>query len=263
VIFDSLDSSFESFEAVSVDPLSEMARLRVRQAIDSGEEGSFEQAVESILCKNFDDHPARWKETTQQVMRGVVESVKHDADAEDRIRLASETAVLAVARRWGNVVSAGKASVLASREAAGLHGLDSLRAAQNAGLGAIEGVMRVGPVAYPVLRKELGPIVEGFEAFVKDRPSLRSASFEAAMSMESREGWLAPPLSAGAVEKDSQEAPPIEIPRANPSTSEPDSAPDTPAYPCEIAPTAPPAGWFKRLTARLSKIFSFGRSGGA
>lgn len=143
------------------DPLAELARIRVRKAAE--DPGSFEGAVQEVLHRSLEENPTSWSESTRKVMQGVVEGVKDQKDAQAKIRQASETAVLTVARCWGNVVSAGKATVLATREAASRNGMDSEAAARQASLGAMEGVRRVGPVAYPLLRRELRPMVEDFD----------------------------------------------------------------------------------------------------
>ena len=252
MIYDSLDSLDSSFESRETDPLPEIARIRVKQALDSGESGSFESAVDDLLCKNFDSHPARWRETTQQVMRGIIECLKDDEDAESKIRIASETTILAVARRWGNVVSAGKATVIASREAASKHGLNSVKAAQQAGLGAIEGVMRVGPVAYPVLRKELGPMVEDFEEFVKEQPNMRAMT-PSQEGIAPQAGWLSPDPAPVVVEK--------------PALVEPINIVEAP-LPKREAPIAAPApdkkvekkGWVRKVTDFFKGMFSSRRA---
>lgn len=142
--------------------LTETTRLRASQAFESHEPGQLDGTVDELLHSSFETG-ADWSEVTQQVMRGVVESISDPTDADWAIRRASHRAVLAVAKRWGNIVLAGKATVVASREAASRSGLDGVRAAQQAGLGAIEGVLQVGPVAYPVLQREISPIVEDLQ----------------------------------------------------------------------------------------------------
>ena len=144
------------------DPLAEMARIRVVHAL-SQQDGSLEGTVEELLDQSLAENPTGWSEATRNVMRGVVEGLSDREDANQRIRSASETAVLAVAKRWGNIVSAGKATVTATREAAGRTGIDSTLAAQQASLGAMEGALQAGPIVYPLLQQELSPIVEDFE----------------------------------------------------------------------------------------------------
>lgn len=136
--------------------------LRARKVFESQEPQELGQAVEELFQKNLDER-RDWSDLTRKVMRGIVENLSEREDSDWAIRCASQRAVLAVARRWGNIVLAGKASVLGTREAACNSGLDSVRAAQQAGLGAIEGVLQVGPVAYGVLQREITPIVEDFE----------------------------------------------------------------------------------------------------
>ena len=146
------------------DALSVMTRLRASQAFESNEPAELDGAVEELIDKNLDHEKPDWSEVTRKVMRGVVESIADQDDADWAIRRASHRAVLAVARRWGNIVMAGKATVVATQEAACKAGFDSVKAAQQAGLGAIEGVLQVGPVAYPVLQREINPIVKIFRA---------------------------------------------------------------------------------------------------
>ena len=154
------------------DALSVMTRLRATQAFESNEPTELDGAVEELIDKNIDQEKPDWSEVTRKVMRGVVESIADQEDADWAIRRASHRAVLAVARRWGNIVMAGKATVVATQEAASKAGFDSVRAVQQAGLGAIEGVLQVGPVAYPVLQREITPIVEDFnEVLAEERRS--------------------------------------------------------------------------------------------
>lgn len=154
------------------DALSVMTRLRATQAFESNEPAQLDGAVEELIDKNLDGEKPDWSEVTRKVMRGVVESIADQEDADWAIRRASHRAVLAVAKRWGNIVMAGKATVVATQEAASRAGFDSVRAAQQAGLGAIEGVLQVGPVAYPVLQRMITPIVEDFqEVLAEERRS--------------------------------------------------------------------------------------------
>lgn len=154
------------------DALSVMTRLRATQAFESNEPDQLDGAVEELIDKNLNQEKPDWSEVTRKVMRGVVESIADQEDADWAIRRASHRAVLAVAKRWGNIVMAGKATVVATQEAASKAGFDSVRAVQQAGLGAIEGVLQVGPVAYPVLQREITPIVEDFqEVLAEERRS--------------------------------------------------------------------------------------------
>lgn len=143
-------------------------RLRAHEAFQSQEPGELDGAVEELIEKNLDPENHDWSEVTRRVMRGVVESIHDPVDADWAIRRASQKAVLAVARRWGNVVLAGKATVSATQEAACKNGLDIVRAAQQAGLGAIDGIRQVGPVAYPVLQQELTPMVQDFQEVLEE-----------------------------------------------------------------------------------------------
>lgn len=145
------------------DALSVMTRLRAAQAFESQEPTELDGAVEELIDRNLDPEKNDWSEVTRKVMRGVVESISDQEDADWAIRRASHRAVLAVAKRWGNIVMAGKATVVATQEAAGSAGLDSVKAAKQASLGAIEGVLQVGPVAYPVLQRELTPMVSDID----------------------------------------------------------------------------------------------------
>jgi hypothetical protein len=150
------------------DALSVMTRLRATQAFESNEPAQLDGAVEELIDRNLDQEKPDWSEVTRKVMRGVVESIADQEDADWAIRRASHRAVLAVAKRWGNIVMAGKATVVATQEAASRAGFDSVRAVQQAGLGAIEGVLQVGPVAYPVLQREITPIVEDFQELLAE-----------------------------------------------------------------------------------------------
>jgi len=150
------------------DALSVMTRLRATQAFESNEPSELDGAVDELIDRNLDAEKPDWSEVTRKVMRGVVESIADQEDADWAIRRASHRAVLAVAKRWGNIVMAGKATVVATQEAACRAGFDTIRAVQQAGLGAIEGVLQVGPVAYPVLQREITPIVEDFQALLAE-----------------------------------------------------------------------------------------------
>ena len=157
-------NAFSSNKSELADPLAELARIRVAHVI-SQKEGiaTLESTVEELLEQSLAENPTGWSEATRNVMRGVVEGLSGQEDANQQIRAASEIAVLAVARRWGNIVSAGKATVTATREACGKTGLNSTLAAQQASLGAMEGALQAGPICYPILQQELSPIVENFE----------------------------------------------------------------------------------------------------
>lgn len=166
----SINSSDPSFrpDAESDDEMAQMTRRRASQAFESNEPSELDGAVEELIERNLDPETKDWSEVTRKVMRGIVESINDQDDADWAIRRASHRAVLAVARRWGNVVLAGKATVSATREAAFKNGLDGVRAAQQAGLGAIDGVRQVGPVAGPVLQRELTPMVQDFEEMLDE-----------------------------------------------------------------------------------------------
>lgn len=150
------------------DEMAQMTRRRASQAFESNEPSELDGAVEELIERNLNQETKDWSEVTRKVMRGIVESISDQEDADWAIRRASHRAVLAVARRWGNVVLAGKATVSATREAAYKNGLDGVRAAQQAGLGAIDGVRQVGPVAGPVLQRELTPMVQDFEEMLDE-----------------------------------------------------------------------------------------------
>lgn len=152
----------------SHDPVAEMARIRVSHALTGPDaQANVEQTIRDLMQESLNENPTAWSEATHQVMRGVMEALKNEENSTEKIRNAAETAVLEVARRWGNVVSAGKASVAAAREVAGASGLDSTLLSQQAGLGAMEGALQAGPICYPVLQQELTPMVEDFSNVMK------------------------------------------------------------------------------------------------
>ncbi len=152
----------------SHDPVAEMARIRVSHALTGPDsQANVEQTIRDLMHESLNENPTAWSEATHQVMRGVVEALKNEENSTEKIRNAAETAVLEVARRWGNVVSAGKASVAAAREVAGASGLDCTLLSQQAGLGAMEGALQAGPICYPVLQQELTPMVEDFTNVMK------------------------------------------------------------------------------------------------
>lgn len=102
-------------------------------------------------------------EVLQVTQEAFAEIVAELGDDRERINRASEAVVLCVARRWGNIVQAGKASVLASRESAERIGLSPEQAIELATKGAARGVRQVGPVAFSQLRHELVNLVENFD----------------------------------------------------------------------------------------------------
>ena len=79
------------------DALSVMTRLRASQAFESNEPTELDGAVEELIDKNLDQEKPDWSEVTRKVMRGVVESIADQDDADWAIRRASHRAVLAVA----------------------------------------------------------------------------------------------------------------------------------------------------------------------
>lgn len=97
---------------------------------------------------------------------------------QERVRLISEAVVMHVARRWGNIVQAGKASVLASRDSAEYLGMTPARAAEQAALGAASGVRLVGPVAFAQLRNELQSLVQNFDELTAFKAQPRSIEWD-------------------------------------------------------------------------------------
>lgn len=244
------------------DSLSVMTRLRAAQAFESNEPAQLDGAVDELIDRNLDrDHPD-WSAVTHKVMRGVVASISEQDEADWAIRRASHRAVLAVAKRWGNIVMAGKATVVASQEAASVNGLDSVRAAQQAGLGAIEGVLQVGPVAYPILQREISPIVEDFaEVLNEERRSgewmLRSLE-RTSIALPVLEREEEPQASNLDLCEDDYriDEPPAEEPVPQPVQV---LVPDYEDYQEELPPTpdqaAPKPGLFKRLVNWFQGLF--------
>lgn len=147
-----------------LDPLAEITRIRVSHALTNPDSAdNVEQTIWAMMEESLEDNPTGWSEITRSVMRGVVEALKNEKDPTGKIRTAAETAVLAVAKRWGNVVLAGKASVEATRDALGAADMDVTAATQQASLGAMEGALQAGPVCYPVLEDALKPMVTDFQ----------------------------------------------------------------------------------------------------
>ncbi len=126
---------------------------------------SLELTVEDILNASL-DRGEDAVETTRKIMASVVEGLSHQKDGELKIRALSETAVLAVARRWGNVVQAGKATVEAAQHTAQRVGMNHRKATEEATIGAADGVRRVGPVVFPKFRDEVSNLVEDFDQVI-------------------------------------------------------------------------------------------------
>ncbi len=127
---------------------------------------SLEITVEDILNKSLDRGDDVQK-VTRKVVSSVIEGLSKQQDPEKRLRSVSEAAVLTVARRWGNVVHAGKASVEATCETAERAGLNLRAATEQATIGAVTGVKQVGPVAYPHLKRELAEFVEDLDELLE------------------------------------------------------------------------------------------------
>ncbi|MCA9794392.1 MAG: hypothetical protein KC910_21440 [Candidatus Eremiobacteraeota bacterium] len=126
---------------------------------------SLELTVEDILNASL-DRGESVSDVTKRVITSVVEGLSHQKDGELKIRAASEMAVLTVARRWGNVIQAGKASVEATAVTAQKVGMNHKRATEQATIGAADGVMRVGPIAYPHLKRELAELVDDVDEVI-------------------------------------------------------------------------------------------------
>ena len=247
------------------DALSVMTRLRATQAFESNEPTELDGAVEELIDKNLDHEKPDWSEVTRKVMRGVVESIADQDDADWAIRRASHRAVLAVARRWGNIVMAGKATVVATQEAACKAGFDSVRAAQQAGLGAMEGVLQVGPIACPVLQREINPIVKDFQGVIdEDRRSgewmLRSLE-RSSISLPSMPAEEEPSLSLDLAAEDyAVVAEPVLVPVAPPPAEdyEAELGPPPDFFKAVAATTATPApklGLVQRVVRWFSGLF--------
>lgn len=112
---------------------------------------------------------------TREVFLQLAQELEGD---QERVRLISEAVVMHVARRWGNIVQAGKASVLASRDSAEYLGLTPARAAEQAALGAASGVRLVGPVAFAQLRNELQSLVQNFDELTAFKAPPRSIEWD-------------------------------------------------------------------------------------
>ena len=215
------------------EPLAGMTRLRASRVFDSQEPSELDGAVEQLYRENLvaEGDTQDWSGLTHRVMRGVVENLSDREDSDWAIRRASQGAVLAVAKRWGNIVLAGKASVAATREAACRFGLDSARAAQQAGLGAIDGALQVGPVAYPVLQREIAPMVEDFQEVLDEQR--RASSREWILAPSDRPLLTAPATRAEGTPAVRIEATPAHRAEATPAHR----AEATPAHRAEAAPS--------------------------
>lgn len=124
-----------------------------------------DRQVETLVARLLEPRlaslpPQEVLKVTREVFAQIVAEL---GDDQERIHKASEAVVMCVARRWGNIVQAGKASVLASRDSAEAVGLTPALAAELATQGAARGVRRVGPVAFSQLRNELCNLVENFD----------------------------------------------------------------------------------------------------
>lgn len=128
--------------------------------------------VEEVLNASLDRGDSDLQDVTRRVISSVVEGLSHQKDGELRLRSVSEAAVLTVARRWGNVVHAGKATVEATQRAAEVVGMNPRKATEQATIGAADGVLRVGPIAYPHLKRELSGLVEDIDTLLANHRNL-------------------------------------------------------------------------------------------
>lgn len=133
---------------------------------------ALDQQVEQLVARLLEPRlaclpPQQVLPVTREVFTQIVAELKGDRE---RIHRASEAVVLCVARRWGNIVQAGKASVLASRDSAEAVGLTPALAAELATQGAARGVRQVGPVAFAQLRNELCGLVDNFDQLTALQP---------------------------------------------------------------------------------------------
>lgn len=142
------------------------------QAIDPQLESLVARALEPRLAGL---PPQAVVGATREVFLQLAQELQGD---QERVRLISEALVMHVARRWGNIVQAGKASVLASRDSAEHLGLTPARAAEQAALGAASGVRLVGPVAFAQLRNELQSLVQNFDELTAFKAPPRSIEWD-------------------------------------------------------------------------------------
>lgn len=208
---------------------------------------SLELTVEDILNASL-DRGESVSEVTKRVITSVVEGLSHQKDGELKIRAASEMAVLTVARRWGNVIQAGKASVEATAVTAQKVGMNHRRATEQATIGAADGVMRVGPIAYPHLKRELAELVDDVDEVIARGRNLPAI-------YESREHPVIVPMAEelAAVEVEAQPVlPAAELPptRLEPVKTEVPSPAPPPAKPREPEP-----GFFGRVVGFFRSLF--------
>lgn len=155
----STDNESETFESGR---LEELRGLINNSLIND----SLELTVEDVLNQSL-DRGDDVQAVTRKVVSSVIEGLSKQQDPERKIRSVSEAAVLTVARRWGNVVHAGRASVEATCETAERAGLNLRAATEQATIGAVAGVKQVGPVAFPHLKRELAEFVEDLDELLE------------------------------------------------------------------------------------------------
>jgi hypothetical protein len=130
--------------------------------------------------------------------------------------------------------------------------MDTVRAAQQAGLGAMEGALLVGPIAYPVLQREITPMVEDFsEVLAEER---RSGEW---MLRSLERGLVELPLLPPPLEQEAdtphQPEPVAEVPPEPELELQAQPQPTVPAV-AQAAP-APAPGIWKRFTRWLGRLF--------
>ncbi|MGE0492503.1 MAG: hypothetical protein AB7S38_25030 [Vulcanimicrobiota bacterium] len=207
---------------------------------------SLELTVEDILNASL-DRGESVSEVTKRVITSVVEGLSHQKDGELKIRAASEMAVLTVARRWGNVIQAGKASVEATAVTAQKVGMNHRRATEQATIGAADGVMRVGPIAYPHLKRELAELVDDVDEVIARGRNLPAI-------YESREHPVIVPMpeELSAVEVEAQ--PGLPAAELLPPRIEP-AKPEVPAASPPARPPEPEPGFFGRIVGFFRSFF--------
>lgn len=170
-----------------------------------------EELVKRLLEPRLETlRPGDVLKVTHEVFAQIVSELGSDRD---RLHRASEAVVMCVARRWGNIVQAGKASVLASRDSAESIGITPSQAAELATLGAARGVRRVGPVAFSQLRNELCSLVDNFDELTSVRGTSFSGPREYPVIVPMEDDWDFPSAEESWEEELARVAPePLEEP---------------------------------------------------
>lgn len=247
---------------------ADTGKSEIRQLLDSSlVEESLELTVQDVLNASL-DRDTDVEEVTRRVMASIIEGLGHQKDGVQKIRSVSEIAVLTVARRWGNVVHAGRATVEATKETAERVGMNRDKATEQASIGAADGVLRVGPVAYPHLKRELSELVANVDEVIergRNLPAVYEPPREPVIIVAPGPEEVPPQIEPVHPE------PPAEFgahpssttsPQPEPASEQSSKANTSPEPADEPVAVAEPktVGFLSRVWAAVGRIFGFGHT---